>query len=135
MPNPRRALVLFVDGFINLLLGVALLCFHPVADWLGLPASDTAFYPTILGAVLFGIGIALVWEAVRGEGQLLGLGLGGAVAINLSGGLVLTGWLLFGDLRMPLRGQVILWSLASVLVVISLVELSMRARQRRSGVR
>ncbi|MGB5286742.1 MAG: hypothetical protein WCB63_09525 [Polyangiales bacterium] len=135
MASPGRARVLYIDGFINLLLGVALLCFDPVADWLGLPASDTAFYPTILGAVLFGIGIALVWEAVRGDGQLLGLGLGGAIAINLCGGLVLTGWLLVGDLRLPLRGQVILWTLASILVLISLVELSMRARQHRDSLR
>lgn len=130
-----RARVLFIDGFINLLLGVALVCFDPVAGWLGLPTSDTAFYPMILGAVLFGIGIALVWEGVRGDGQLQGLGLGGAIAINLSGGLMLTGWLLFGDLALPLRGRVILWSLAATLVLISLVELSMRARHRGDRLR
>lgn len=135
MASTGRARVLYIDGFINLLLGVALLCFDPVADWFGLPASDTAFYPTILGAVLFGIGIALVWEGVRGDGQLLGLGLGGAIAINLCGGLVLTGWLLLGDLRLPIRGQLILWTLASILVLISLVELSMRARQHRDSLR
>jgi len=35
----------------------------------------------ILGAVLFGIGIALILEGVPGAGQLVGLGLGGAIAI------------------------------------------------------
>lgn len=126
MATRGRARLLFIDGFVNLLLGVALLCFDPVAGWLGVPASDTAFYPMILGAVLFGIGIALIWEGVRGDGQLVGLGLGGAIAINLSGGLALTGWLLFGDLSLPLRGQLFLWGLASILVLISLVELKMR---------
>ena len=135
MSNRGRAQVLFIDGFVNLLLGVALLCFDLVADWLGVPASDTTFYPTILGAVLFGIGIALVWEGIRGDGQLVGLGLGGAIAINLSGGVVLTAWLLFGDLSLPLRGQLILSGLAAILVLISLVELSMRANQRRNGLR
>ncbi len=82
----------------------------------------------ILGAVLFGIGIALIWEGIRGDGQLVGLGLGGAIAINLSGGLALTGWLLFGDLSLPLRGQLFLWGLASILVLISLAELRMRSK-------
>jgi hypothetical protein len=123
-----RARLLFIDGFVNLLLGVALLCFDPVAAWLGVPASDTPFYPMILGAVLFGIGTALIWEGVRGDAQLVGLGLGGAIAINLCGGLALTGWLLFGDLSLPLRGQLFLWGLASILVLISLAELRMRAK-------
>ena len=127
MATRGRARLLFIDGFVNLLLGVALLCFDPAAGWLGVPASDTTFYPMILGAVLFGIGIALIWEGIRGDGQLVGLGLGGAIAINLSGGLVLTGWLLFGDLSVPLRGQLFLWGLASILVLISLAELRMRA--------
>jgi hypothetical protein len=81
MATRGRARLLFIDGFVNLLLGVALLCFDPVASWLGVSASDTAFYPMILGAVLFGIGIALILEGVPGAGQLVGLGLGGAIAI------------------------------------------------------
>ncbi|MBT8470882.1 MAG: hypothetical protein HKN10_02610 [Myxococcales bacterium] len=135
MANRGRSRVLFIDAFVNFLLGVALLCFDPVAGWLGVPASDTTFYPTILGAVLFGIGIALVWEGIRGDGQLVGLGLGGAIAINLCGGVVLTAWLLFGDLSLPLRGQLILWGLAAILVLISLAELSMRAKHGPDGLR
>jgi len=127
MPTKSRRRVLLLDSLINLLLGVALLSFGTVGDWLGIPGSDTAFYPTILGGVLFGIGIALAWECVRGDAQPLGLGLGGAIAINLCGGFVLTGWLVFGDLALPLRGQVILWGLAAILVLISLVELAVRA--------
>jgi len=36
---------------------------------------------------------------------------------------------LFGDLRLPMRGQAILWTLAVALVVISGVELAARARR------
>ena len=54
---------------------------------------------------------------------MVGLGLGGAVAINLSGRLVLILWLMFGDLNIPLRGHISLWSLAIILVGISLFEL------------
>ena len=79
-------------------------------------------YPTILGAVLFGIGIALTIECYRKLWRMVGLGLRGAVAINLSGGLVLILWLIFGDLNIPLRGHFFLWSLAIILVGISLIE-------------
>ena len=53
---------------------------------------------------------------------MVGFGLGGAVAINLSGGLVLISWLILGDLNIPFRGYFFLWSLAIILVVISLIE-------------
>jgi hypothetical protein len=135
MPTRVRSRVLFIDGLVNLVLGIALLFFDPLAGWLGVPASSTTFYPTILGAVLIGIGIALFWEALRRDEQLVGLGLGGAVAINLCGGLALTVWLIFGDLELPLRGQLILWGLASILVLISLVELALRSKQRLDGSR
>ncbi len=72
-----RNRVLFVDGLIDLFLGGALLCFEVAADWFGVPLTDTAFYRTILGGVLFGIGIALVWECVRSDSPLVGLGIGG----------------------------------------------------------
>jgi hypothetical protein len=74
--------------------------------------------------VLIGIGIALALESRRKDpGQPVGLGLGGAIAINLSGGIVLLGWLLFGKLGLPVRGSVFLWFVAILLVAISTVEL------------
>ena len=72
---------------------------------------------------MFGIGIALTLEWVRPEAGLGGLGLAGAIAINLCGGLVLAAWLLFGSLDMPLRGYLFLWALAILLLAISSVEL------------
>ena len=54
---------------------------------------------------------------------MVGLGLSGTAAINLSGGFVLMLWLIFGDLNIPLRGYFFLWSLAIILVGISLFEL------------
>jgi peptidoglycan/LPS O-acetylase OafA/YrhL len=91
--------------------------------FLGVPDSSTRFYPTILGAVLIGIAVALLIEYVRRPSRPAGLGLHGAIAINLCGALFLIGWLLCGGLEIPLRGQVFLWSLAALLIVISLVEL------------
>ncbi len=124
-----RSRVLWIDALINLVLGGALLLFPFTARALGIPEVASSFYPTILGGVLFGIGLALLWETFRGEAQPVGLGLGGAVAINLCGGIVLTAWLLMGGLDIPFRGQVILWILAVTLVAISLVELAIRANR------
>lgn len=131
------AALLFIDAAINLLLGILLLAFsRPITDLVGVPFTGVSFYPTLLGAVLFGIGIALVIEARRRPQGLVGLGLGGAVAINLSGGLVLLIWLLSGALDLPLRGHVFLWGLAVLLVGISATELLVHYRAktvRRDG--
>ena len=115
--------LLLIDAIINLILG-ALLLFFPasVASFLGVPAIIPRFYPSILGAILFGIGLALLIEHTQFRG-LTGLGLGGAIAINLSGGITLGGWLLFGDLSSPVKGLIFLWGLVVILIGISLAEL------------
>ena len=70
-----------------------------------LPNVETFFYVNIFGAVLFGIGIALLLEHFAGKKGITGLGIGGAIAINLCGGGTLVYWLLFGNLDLPLRGN------------------------------
>jgi hypothetical protein len=116
--------VLIVDAAVNLLLGILLLLFSaPLARFLGIPAVAVSFYPNILGGVLFGIGLALLIECFRPLDGLGGLGLGGAIAINLCGGVVLVAWLITGQLSLPLRGQIFLWVLAVFLLVISVIEL------------
>ena len=120
--NNRRTLIL-IDAIINLFLGIVLLAYsNTIVNVFGLPATDNNFYPTILGAVIFGIGIALIIE-YRRKDTIVGLGLGGAISINLVGGIVLLLWLLFGELSIPMRGTVILWILAFILVGLSLLEL------------
>jgi hypothetical protein len=124
--------MLIIDAAINLILGFLLLIFSPrVVQLLGVPTAEQGFYPNILGGALFGIGIALLIECFRGPGSLVGLGLGGAIAINLCGGLTLTAWLIFGKLDIPVRGQVFLWSLAAILVVVSSAELLAHVKGRR----
>lgn len=121
-------ILLKVDAVINFILGILLLLAIPfpkqITEFLGVPGIAHSFYASILGAVFIGIGIGLVIESrrVRSD-QIVGLGLGGAAAINLCGGGLLIGWLLFGDLNLPVRGQVFLWWLAFILVLISGVEL------------
>ncbi len=118
-----RSYLLLTDALINLALGVVLVAFpKAVAEAFGLPSMQTAFFPSILGAVLFGIGVALWIEWRRQPARTGGLGLAGAIAINLSGGLCLAGWLLLGSLDLPLRGNVVLWLLVVILVGISTAE-------------
>jgi len=115
-------LLLAIDAIINYFLGIVLLLFSDrIVELFGLPSSDTKFYPTILGAVLFGIGIALTIEYKR-KSDFIGLGLGGAISINLTGGLVLFLWLISGNLAIPIQGKIILWILDFVLIVISSYE-------------
>ena len=122
--------VLLVDASINFILGILLLSFSkPVTDFLGVPYSEVYFYPNILGAVLIGIAIALVMEYSRKPDGLIGLGLGGAIAINLCAGFVLALWLIFGNLNLPLKGKLFLWLLVIILVGISSVELIVHKKQ------
>ncbi|MDJ0721627.1 MAG: hypothetical protein QNJ04_08345 [Desulfobacterales bacterium] len=118
----RRLLV--IDAAVNLLLGLLLLLFPSgIAAWLGAPTAVSAFYPSILGAVLFGIGLALVLEVKRTGPGPRGLGTAGAICINFCGAGVLAAWLIAAPPAVPLRGQILLWSIAIGVLAIGLVEL------------
>lgn len=130
----RRKLLLTVDGVINLLLGSLLVVFpRGLVRVLGVPEAASAFYPSVLGGVLVGIGVALLLERFADRRRSGGLGLTGAVAINLCGGLVLAGWLVLAELAIPLRGRVFLWGLVLVLVGLSSFELAHRIGARSAS--
>ena len=119
----KEKITLLIDAAVNLILGILLLIFsQPIISFLGVPGSHSNFYPNILGAVFIGIAIALLIECFRKEKGLIGLGLGGAITINLCGGAVLIFWLIFGKLNLPTHGQIFLWCLAAFLIIISTTE-------------
>ena len=119
----NRSTLLKADAVINLILGILLMTFPTgLVKALGVPMSDPPFYATILGGVLFGIGLALLIECYRRSNRFVGLGLGGAIAINLCGGFVLAAWLLSDKLTLPLRGHIFLWFLVLLLIGLSLLE-------------
>jgi hypothetical protein len=126
MRKNRHALIL-IDGIINLLIGLVLLLFPwGTGNWLGLPIPDSNFYPVILGAVIFGIGLALMLEW-KGPGEKIqGLGLEGAITINFMGGGVLFFWLVLAPFQLPLHGIIILWTVALTVLIVGLVELLSR---------
>jgi hypothetical protein len=122
----KKRITLLTDAFINLVLAFFLLLFSPkMADFFGVPSSNTNFYPNILGAVFLGITIALIIEAFRNpvNNKNIGLGLTGAICINLCGGFVLLLWLVYGDLSLPLKGMIFLWILDLILLLVSIIEL------------
>ena len=69
------------------------------------------------------MGVALLIERYRPPLRVVGLGLGGAIAINLCGGSVLAVWLLVGSLALTALGQLAMWTLVVVLVGLSSLEL------------
>jgi uncharacterized membrane-anchored protein YitT (DUF2179 family) len=118
----RGRTLLIADSSVNLLLGIFLVVLpRGAVAALGIPMPTPGFYASVLGGVLFGIGLALLLEA-RALTRGTGLGLGGAIIINCCGGLVLVGWLLLGNLTLPVRGSIVLWSLAALLLAISAAE-------------
>jgi hypothetical protein len=124
----NSSVLLTMEATINLTLGLFLGIFPKTfVAVLSIPNSNSAFYLSILGAVLFGIGVALLLERFRGSG---GLGLLGAISINLSGGIVPAVWLLSGRLSLPLHGVVILWGLVLLLLGDSGFELLVRTSHR-----
>ena len=130
MPR-RERLVLLVDAAVDLALGLPLIFFpRELATFLGLPRPDPPFYASILGAVLVGIGLALIIECRGTRLRGGGLGLGGALTINLCGTVVLAAWLARGSPDLPLRGQALLWAVVLVVGGLSALELSLYSRRQ-----
>jgi hypothetical protein len=120
----KHEILLMIDGIINVALGILLLLFPLGIDrFLGVPQANMDFYPTILGGAIFGIGIALLIERYGFSRNIRGLGLGGAIAINFCGALVLLIWLISTPLSIPVRGYIILWSIAIIVLLVGFVEI------------
>lgn len=129
-----QSVLLAIDGVVNLALGILLIVFpSPVVLALGLPGGESGFYANILGGVLFGVGVALLIERLRPPLNTVGLGLAGAISINLCGGAVLAAWLFLGRLELTTIGAIVLWGLVVLLVVLSLIELVAQFRNRTTA--
>ena len=124
----QHEILLTIDAIVNLVLGILLLLVPlGTAEILGVPRSNLDFYPTILGAVIFGIGVALIIERFGYARNIRGLGLGGAIAINFCGASVLLLWLVLGSPNLPIRGLVFLWAIVILIFGIGIAELAARS--------
>jgi hypothetical protein len=128
----REELVLTIDGAVNLALGVVLVAFPKgFASLVGVPIPASAFYASVLGGVLIGIGLALLIQRFWGRSHATGLGIEGAIAVNFCGAGVLVAWLTSGRMSLATRGSVFLWAVAILVLVIGVAEIVMRARSSR----
>jgi hypothetical protein len=126
--------ILIIDAIVNFALGIVLMIFpNGLMSFLGLPITYEPFYTSVLGAVLFGIALALVIECVGGHRMMKGLGMGGAIAINVCGACVIMLWLVSGRLIISLRGYLVLWILVFVLLLISGIEVLLVSPSTGSG--
>lgn len=120
----KKYLLLVVDGIVNLILGFMLLFFpYQLMTGLNLPQVTTFFYVNIFGGVLIGIGLALLLERFSQRYSARGLGIGGAILINVTGAGALVYWLLFGNLSLSTGGSLFLWAIALIVLGVALAEL------------
>ena len=119
----KDRILLLIDSVVNTVLGLVLLAF-PLGsgEILGLPISEKNFYPAILGAVLLGIGIALFIEVKFYDRGKRGLGLDGAIIINIVASVVLIIILIFERPDISTTGSIILWVVGLSVLIIGLAE-------------
>lgn len=124
--------MLAIDAAANYLLGMPLLASPRLATKiLALPGLGDGFYPRVLGGVLTGIASALTMEGQRQGSGPVGLGTGGAIAINTLGGAATVLWLLSSDAKaIPRRGRALLWGVALSVLAIGALETAGEQRRR-----
>ena len=127
--------MLLTDGIGNVLLGLAMLLFPgTILKVLGFSTNGASLL-SIFGSVILGIGLALVVQTRRLRGPFCGLGLTGAMLINLCFGLAIGYWLIWGNLEPNPVGSVLLWALTAILLIFGVVELSIIRRNPRTTVK
>jgi hypothetical protein len=90
---------------------------------LGLPGTDSGFWPRILGAVLIGLAAATYLEG-RSGGAAGGVGLAGCFLINIAAVAVLTALQVLGRGAQTRRGEAALWLLVVLLLLLVVFEIA-----------
>ena len=117
----KKSVLIELDGYGNIILGLPLLLVpNKVSNFFGL-SMDQPLYPILLGAILIGIGIALLLECYSKKHQ--GLGIAGAICINLTVGIILGFWLILNHSVLSNHGYIVLWFLVVILIGIGSIEL------------
>ena len=107
-------------GLVMLLMPVS------AARLAGLPHTSSTFWPRLFGAALIGIAGAFAVEGYHQAGGAIaakGLGLGGAVIINLTTLLALFGTLIFAAVA-TWRGRLLVWLLILLLLFLTVIEIA-----------
>lgn len=115
--------LLWIELVMKLAGGVVMLGLPLTAiKVLGLPKTETVFWPRLLGAVLVGLAIATFMDASVRLGH--GLGLAGSFVINLAAGMVLAAMLFLKQGPQSLRGRAVVWGLTAALIGLALIEIA-----------
>ncbi len=113
--------LLWIETLLNFFGGLPLIV-APLATirLLGLPPTPTGFWPRLLGTLLLGISLAMFLEgSVSGS---RGLGLAGALIINVSAVSMMVAMLLLEAGPPSARGRALMWALIVLLLWLSALE-------------
>jgi len=100
--------ILWINALLSLTGGTLLFTIPRIAiSILGLPGTNQYFYPRLLGAALLGVGGAIIIE--RMAPNSIGLGPGGAIALDITAATTLMLQLIAGRTGMAVRGRILLW--------------------------
>ena len=115
--------LLWIEFVVKLASG-AVLALAPklLARITGLPPAESPFWPRLLGGILIGIAVAALVE-VRFKSSI-GLGLAGAVSVNVAAAATIGSLLILGQGGSSRRGRFALWLAAAGLLILALVEIA-----------
>lgn len=114
--------LLWIETLLKFSAGIVLVLMPgAIIKLLGLPRTDSGFWPRLLGTVLIGLAGALFWEG-RSPGAG-GLGLAGVLIINLCAIVVMVTLLALEAGPPAKRGRGAMWSVVIVLVGLSILEI------------
>ena len=117
--------ILWFDALLKLVAGLPLALLPQAAIAVfGLPRVQNGFYARLFGAVLVGLALAIIVEGRSGHTQA-GLGPGGALSVNVAGGIVLIGQIVFGRSDLTLRGRLLCWGIVAALSALSIAEFAL----------
>jgi hypothetical protein len=134
----KESVLLTIDGAVDLLVGALLIVFPTgLASFLGVPMPGNPLYATVLGGVLAGIGLALIFQQLL-DRPIESRGIEIPIIINFAGAGTLIGVLIAGHLALPIHGDVFLWIVAIIVLAIGLAEVILHVREapdrrQRSG--
>lgn len=115
--------LLWLETLLKLAGGLVLIIApNAAARVLGLPSARPSLWPRLLGAVLIGLAAATYIEGALPGSR--GLGLGGAIAINLASAAMIFSLVVLNRGVETGRGRVALSLLAGLLVLLSLFEIA-----------
>lgn len=119
--------LLWLETLVKGGLGLVML-FVPLtaAKVAGLPHGNSAFWPRLFGIALIGMAGAFALQGYAQFNPKLtagGLGLGGAIIINLVTILALIGTMIFNGVATR-RGRALIWSLSLALTALMLFEIA-----------